>query len=208
MRKIFDPDSAFVQVVTKVGTILWINLLWLLCCVPVVTIGASTTALYRMMFNLREDKGCDARRFFAAFRSNFKKATAIWLIQAVCAAVLVLLYLAIRGMGDSMFQTVLIVPFLTCGLLFLVVFLYAYPLTSYFENTVGNTLHNGIAMGLHHVGRTAPAIVLSLLPVSIFLSFTGFFLLIPAVWIFLVPGLLAYGITCLLNGVFVRYITE
>ena len=63
MRSIFDMDSPVMQAMNKLGSMIWISLLWLLCCLPAVTIGASTAALYRMMFNLREDKTCTAGAF-------------------------------------------------------------------------------------------------------------------------------------------------
>ena len=61
MRSFFDMDSPVMQAMNKLGSVILMSLLWLVCCLPVVTIGAATAALYRMMFNLREDKTCTVR---------------------------------------------------------------------------------------------------------------------------------------------------
>lgn len=52
VKDIFQPDNLFSEVMTKIFDILLLNLLWLLCSLPAVTFGASTTALYAVMMKL------------------------------------------------------------------------------------------------------------------------------------------------------------
>ena len=89
MRNLFDIEAPIIQWVTKISLLIWMNTLWFVCCLPIVTAGASTAALYRMTFNLREDRNCSAKAFFKAFRENFKQATGIWLLLLLAAAALV-----------------------------------------------------------------------------------------------------------------------
>ena len=106
MQKLFRYDSPFIKWVNRMGRLVFLNLLWLLCCLPIVTIGASTAAMYRIAMDLvrrREDLSIFGD-FIRAFRSNFKQATLVWLILlAPCALVFMnLLMLITGGLGYGM----------------------------------------------------------------------------------------------------------
>lgn len=91
MFKLFEPDGLFARGMCYVYYLVVINVLWLICSLPVVTFGASSAALYSCLFRLLEgDDTRPVRRFFAAFGENWKRATAAWL--AVLAAVLLLVF--------------------------------------------------------------------------------------------------------------------
>ena len=206
MKGIFDPDSPLMRTMNELGSIIWMSVLFVLCCLPVVTIGASLTALYRMMFNLRQDKTCTAGAFFSAFASNFRHATVIWLLELVFGAAL---YFAYGGLGlveASAPRMVLLVLF--CVVFFLggIVFLYAYPLTSFFENTVGNTLRNALLIGMKHYSRTVIAFALSLIPGMVAVLSPAWFLRLLFIWLLIVPGLLVYWIGGILLKVFRNYV--
>jgi len=208
MKKLFAPDSPFAQFVTNAGTLIWIDLLWLLCCIPVITIGASTAAMYRMVFNLRENKSCKTSDFFRAFVSNFKQATLIWLLMLAAALGLYLLYSAIGFYSTRILQLAVLAAFLCFLLIALAVFLYAFPLTCYFENTLKGTLSNALALALSKPLRTLGAMAISLFPVIVFLFFTQAFLTLFIVFILIIPAVLAYVIAGLLRPVFEPYIPE
>ena len=88
MGKIFNLDAPVVQAVGKVGQMMVTTVTWLLFCLPIFTAGAATAAMCRMMFNLKEDRSCAFKDFFRAFRENFRRGTALWLILLACVAVL------------------------------------------------------------------------------------------------------------------------
>ena len=68
----FRGDSAYTQIMTKIFNIFWLSILWLLCCIPVITIGASTIALYYVMLKLVKDEETTVtREFFHSFKQNF-----------------------------------------------------------------------------------------------------------------------------------------
>ena len=208
MRSIFDMDSPVMQAMNKLGSMIWISLLWLLCCLPVVTIGASTAALYRMMFNLREDKTCTAGAFFRAFTSNFKQDSLLWLIEVAFGAAMIGYYWFAASMGAENLRLILVIPFCLLFLLSGFLFLYVYPLTCYFENTLGNTLRNALILSCCNPKRTIPAFVLSIVPViAMFLSLTWFMRLF-WFWILVAPGLLTYWICRCLEPVFRACIPE
>ena len=72
--KLFDHDGPLMRALTYLGNLILLNLVYLLCCLPVVSAGAASAALYTVTLgNLRGEDGGTVRRFFRAFRANFKK---------------------------------------------------------------------------------------------------------------------------------------
>lgn len=84
MGNIFNYNNKFFQVINKVVDCFYISILWLIFCIPIVTIGASTTALYDTTHRvLRRGEGYVWKTFWGSFKSNFKQTTKIWLIMLV-----------------------------------------------------------------------------------------------------------------------------
>jgi len=201
MKKLFHPNSNFVQGIANMGNLLWMNLLWLLCCLPVVTAGASTAALYRMMFNLRDYKSCRTGDFFRAFASNFRKATLCWLLFLLMAGALLMMYTAIGLYQVQAVRVALFGLFALCCIVAAVAGLYMFPLTCYFENTVTGTFLNALLMAMAKPIRALLALGLSLLPLVVLLSVPQIFLHLLVLWVLVAPALLAYGIVCILGPV-------
>lgn len=81
MSQIFSMDNLFFRIMTKVFYAFALSLLWLLCCIPVVTIGAANAAMNSVMLRMvRDEDGYIFKSYMTAFRKNFKQATAVWLI--------------------------------------------------------------------------------------------------------------------------------
>ena len=134
--------------------LIWAGILWLFCSLPVITIGASTTALYYTIVKcVRHDRGRVVNCFFHSLRSNFRQATVIWL--------LCLLYIAV-GIGDAYAFSRMGVRegellFYISRLFFLPVpllFPWLFAFLSRFENTVGGTLRFSVFLALRHIGIT------------------------------------------------------
>ena len=69
------------QVLSALIDLIWAGLLWLVCSLPLFTIGASSTALYyTVVKSIRHERGRVTSCFFRSFRSNFRQATAIWML--------------------------------------------------------------------------------------------------------------------------------
>lgn len=80
MDKQFYPNNWFFRFMDKFVDCVLLNLFWIFSSLPIITIGASTTALYYTVVKaLRNDHGSIRKEYWRAFRSNFKQATAIWL---------------------------------------------------------------------------------------------------------------------------------
>lgn len=71
----------------KLGDVVALNVIWLLCCLPVVTAGAATTALFYAARKIAAGEDCRVcRDFFRSFRANWRQATALWLVLLVWLA--------------------------------------------------------------------------------------------------------------------------
>ena len=77
----FNYDYPVWRFIGKLGDLVLLNLLWLVCCIPVFTAGAATTAVYYVTLKLvRDEDDSTIKSFFRSFIQNFKQATAIWLL--------------------------------------------------------------------------------------------------------------------------------
>ena len=80
MKNIFSPDSLLIKALTLLCDLMYLNLLFLICSLPIFTIGASTTALYAVLFKRIRGKDFKVgKTYFEEFKSNFKQATLFWI---------------------------------------------------------------------------------------------------------------------------------
>ena len=84
MRSLFDTDGLLMRVLTKIADTVWLNILFLICSIPIFTIGASITALYYVSFKtIKDEEGYITKDFFRSFKENFKQSTIIWIVLLV-----------------------------------------------------------------------------------------------------------------------------
>ena len=77
---LFDTDSKFAKITSKIAMIVIANLLFLIFCIPIVTVGAAYTALYHVMMKSFRN-GSDINvisEFWKGFKNNFIQATICW----------------------------------------------------------------------------------------------------------------------------------
>jgi uncharacterized membrane protein YesL len=200
MKSFFSLDSPFFRALTVVSDLAVFNMLWLLCCLPVFTAGAATAALYDVLFRMvRSEGGATVKAFFSAFRSNFKKATLLWLIMLAAGLAVLAEYDLLSSAGLS--PVFLALPMLGL-LLWLFVNTYLFPLTARFENSVGGTFRNALLLSVANFPRT---LVVATLQASPFiLAFAAFevFYRISILWLLLGGAGMAYVNTLMLNTVF------
>lgn len=206
--KPFNYDSPFMSFLTKCADLMILNLLWLLCCLPVVTIGASTTALYYCLLNQdKEGAPSVTRMFFSAFKSNFKKATLLWVVEAVVtevAAINCWYFLGLVGDLPLLLRVLCLIPaaWLLMGASYL------FPLQAQFENTVGRTLKNAMMISAAHLPTSLVVTVLNLVPGLIFYFSVELFLRTSVIWALIGISAIAYLNTFLLKKVFRQYMPE
>lgn len=197
-------DSKFMTILNRVGELVILNLCYLLCCVPVVTAGAATAALYTVCFRFGTDRERGALgSFFRAFRANLRQGIPLGLITL--AAVLFSAYFALVFYTRGGALHYAFIPFLVLLALCLMVSGYAFPLQSQFDNTVRQTLKNAALLGLGYLPRSVCVVAVNLLPVLLLLFNPMLFLRIGILWFFLYFSAAAYLNTFLLRRVFEPY---
>lgn len=153
MRDLLNPDRPLLSFITKMTYSAYLNLLWMLCSLPVVTIGASTTALYYVTLKMAEDRDEGLTgMFFRAFRQNFVPATKIWLILlAVGGFFAVDGYVLSRIWSTNILWTLLAAVLIAAAIAYAMVLLYAFPLLARFENTTFGILKTALLVGLRYL---------------------------------------------------------
>lgn len=167
--KLFSLDSPLMQVLNKVADLLWLNVLTLICCLPIVTIGVSLTAMNYMALKIVRNEECYITRgFFKSFRENFKQATLIWLIILLLIIILGADFLILGGSMQTRVEKVLwgIVAAVTLMVAFTAV--YVFPVLAKFDNTVLRTIKNAFIMSLMQFPKTILMIVVYVIPPMLF----------------------------------------
>ncbi len=168
--KIFDLDSPFMQGLTKMSNLLLLNLLALVCCIPIVTIGASLTALNYMTLKMVRNEDCYiVKGFFKSFKENFKQATIIWLLLLLAVLVLVGDFLIMKNYGSD-FNIVLKVIITMVGILVVFTSTFLFPTLAKFDNPVFRTIKNAFVISVLQFPKTILMIIFNLIPWLILLG--------------------------------------
>lgn len=162
MSNFFDSDNGFMQGFTKVTDTLILSILWLVCCVPVVTVGAASSALYYAFHkSIRQNRSYAWREFFAAFKSNFKRSTGIWLILLVFMLMSLVACLLLGAMRDSTPMAGVCLVMGVVILCFTAVWcIYALAYQARFENTMGAVLKNSALLTFANLPRSILLLIL------------------------------------------------
>lgn len=155
---VFSYESKFSRVMMIISQGCYLNLLWFICSLPIVTAGASTAALYAVSLKIaRNEEGDITRQFFAAFRDNFAQATQVWLILLACGGMLgadiyVLTHLRAAATGVmAIVLTIMLAMVIVACIALAIVVMYAFPLIASVENTNGAMIKNSFLIGTHYL---------------------------------------------------------
>lgn len=172
MGGFFAMDGKGFRFFSTASELVILNLLWLICCIPLVTVGAATTALYTVIIRMvKNEDSYLVKGFFTALKENFIQATCIWLILAGAVAVLYFdFYFSSHAPVEG--AAVLFIPFVLIAVLVAFAALYAFPMQAVFVNRVGRTLKNSLLMALAHLPLSAAALAVALGPAVVPMLFS------------------------------------
>lgn len=167
---IFHIDSPLNRFLSRVADLLILNLLGLVCSLPVITAGAAMAATHKVSFDiLRQEESGILRTFFRAFRDNFRQATIGWLIYLVTLALLVLdLLLVLSNMSGMVALVLTILALCVIGLL-LGSMCYFFPMLTRYQNTVPRQIYNSCLLVIGELPRTLGLLAVELSPLLLFL---------------------------------------
>lgn len=179
--KIFDLDSPLMNVLNKMADLMWLNILTLICCIPIITAGAALTSMHYVALKIvRNEESYITRSFFKSFKTNFRQATLIWLLLLLIAAILGGDYYIITKSGMH-FSQVLIVLIMAAGVLVICTALYVFPVLAKFDNTIMGTIRNAFIMSILQLPKTLVMLVMAFFPLIIYLVSLR---LIPIIFLF------------------------
>lgn len=154
MGNIFNLDNPLWRTVGKLVDVCLINIIYMILCIPIVTIGPATTALYYVMLKIvRDEESHIYRMFFRSFKENFKQGTIIGVIMTLLGLFFAYdIYLYFQM--EQAFAKYLAVFFIGVFIIYLMALTYVFPILSKFVNTVGRTMKNAVFMSIRHVFRS------------------------------------------------------
>jgi len=198
MGKLFSYDSGIIQFLNKAVDCVALSFLWIVCCIPIITAGAATTALYytvnKVIVNERSHVW---REYKSAFKSNFKQATIAWI------PVLVMSYFLITS-GIIAFQegwTPLLVVYIAVGCFVIMWSLHLFPHIARFQNSTKQIMTNCAFLMFRHIFKSLGLLIVFALGIIIVL---GFF------WVtmFIIPALYMIFASYVLEPMYERYMSE
>ena len=169
-RRFFNPETGIWKFFSWIGEIVSLSLLWTLCSIPVVTLGAASTALYDAVFhNMRQKESDPFQRFFGTFRRELKTACFTTLLWCAVAGLLLFLYRTLAGAGpDGQVITAWSVVFLILLYFLLGVLSWVFPILSRFTFGFADLNRTALRIALGNILRSASMALLLGLGIAAF----------------------------------------
>ena len=207
MGKFFDLDSSFMRFLSRMADVMILNILVLITCIPIFTIGASMSALHYVLIKMvRNEETYIFKMYFKSFKENFVQGTILWLIMLLIGSIFGFdLYIFVHaGETGMVFPWPVVVAVIVITALYLMTLMYVFPLQARFVNTVGKTIKNAFLMMILNFPRTVCMFFLYAIPVVLLFisSFATPFLIMFGV---AAPAL---GAVYLYRGVFSKFEPE
>lgn len=167
MKSIFNFEGPVFSFFEKLANLLWLDILWLVCSLPIVTIGASTTAMYYVTFKMIKDEETSiAKSFFKSFVQNFKQATIVWIVLLLGAGV-VFLDTQMYVQDGTVISKGIHIIICVLGFILLLSGTYIFPLIAKFDNTTGNFVKNALILSIFNAPFTLIIIIMIIIPVAV-----------------------------------------
>lgn len=146
MKNIFSLDGPVFRFISLVADLCILNILWIITCIPVFTIGAATTSMFTLTIEMVKGNGVKIfKDYIKAFKGNFKRATIIWLIMLGTGLFLGLDYYMFGDMPGAMGTAVkYLITFLAVYFSFILIYIFAILPT--YKNTVKNAFRNSVLL--------------------------------------------------------------
>lgn len=160
--QLFDFRSPFWEGVARLGDLIWVNMMFLFLCVPLVTAGAAVTALYDTVWHLYDERGGGTTRiFWSAFRSNFVSGSIIGAFVLLLTAGVALPWLLLPVPEGLLFK----VP---VSIFYLLIWPFFFYLQVRFHNSIFTTIKNAFMIPIVRLPYSAAALGVTAILVAVF----------------------------------------
>lgn len=201
---IFSMENPFFRFIGRLVDLIYINILTLICCIPVFTAGAAFSAMYHVLIRLSlKEEVVITVPFFREFKSCFKKATLVWLPSLLIILILISNgYLVYQGILEPYptlkfaVQTSIVVI-----LIGIVMFLnYYFAIISRYDTDIKQSIKNSGLMIMGYFPRSICMIIILLSPLAL-MTLSDYFLIF---WFFYGISFPGYVNATLLGGLFIK----
>lgn len=204
MDRFFNSDNPVMKVLSKIFDIGWLSILYVLFCLPIVTIGAATTSLYYVSAKvLRHERSYVWTEFWHSFKQNFLPATIMWVIFA---AIYGLLYFNINLVGvtdaESKYGGYLAGAYIALGVIVACIMSYVFCVLSRFNMKITKIFRFSLYLAFRHFVHTI--IFLIILFVAGYGIYAGFVVQMP-ILLLVVPGTAAFLYTFPMEHLLKKY---
>jgi uncharacterized membrane protein YesL len=197
MKALFDTDGIIYKVMTKIYQLIILNLLWCIASIPLITIGASTTALFYVIGKIvRNEEVHEFRDFIKGFKESFKQATCIWL--TLCAAYLII-YTNFSFLEHyKSFAWLILAIQLPVLLQIIIVTIFVFPLLSRYESSTLGIIKSAWILGIGHIFSCLASIAIIVAAVILVR-------LVPALFLMVFTSLTALALYMVVNRIMEKY---
>ena len=167
------PDSKFMTWLGLLANLMILNFITLFTCIPIITAGASLTAMHYVLQKIvREEDNDLIGQFFHSFKMNFKQATIIWVILVFVFAVLFVDWRILCMQGDEFPGFFIILMYGAIAIVYLIS-LYVFPVLARYKNTIGGTFKTSFALAVYGITmfRTFICGLVNLVPMAVLYIF-------------------------------------
>ena len=190
---LFKMDGPFYRFLDRATNLIFLNLIFIICCLPVVTIGPALTALYYVTLKIhRGEDPSILKTFFHSFRTNFKQGFVLGISMLLIAALLIFDLFALTSVVDIPAAIAQILIFLSIFLLIALVLvaLYVFAVLAQFDNTTLQLVKWSAILSIRHLPVTIFSLVLVAIPALTFLFLPDIFLrvMVPAIFLIVFSG--------------------
>lgn len=208
MSRFFNPDNGFFTFMTKVWDLIWVSILWTVCCLGIVTIGPASTALYYTVVKvIRRGRGYVTRSFFHSFKQNAKQGILLTVIILVFSFILWVDFryaIYLEEQGNNL-GNILVVVFGALAMLALFFVVWLFPILSRFTVGIKGLLTDAILISVKHFPTT---LVMAAVYAGLFYLGYTYLLYIIAYGLFFFLPLILPGVVAILKSFLVERILK
>ena len=190
-------EHIIVRLLTRIFDFLLLNVLWVLCSIPVISLGASTTALYSVMLKIVENEEGYIKR-------NFRQSTTVWCILLGIGVALFADYQFVQNISGVM-RTIGMVLLGMIVLVYIYEVVFVFPLIARFDNTTINMLKNAVLIPISRLPYAVFVLGLSGMCVCVTLLNRTTIMIGAVVWSMIGVSLIVYANSLLLRRMFCPY---
>lgn len=206
MEKFFNSDNGVMRALSKIFDMGVLTLIYLVFCIPIVTIGAATTSLYYVSAKvLRHNRSYVWREFWSSFKTNFVQSTIVWVITVILTVLLIFNMQIVGATSESSAGGYMAGAYLAILFILLCISCYVYPIISRFGTKLSQILRLSLYCAFRHFLHTL--LLVAILAATAALIYLGMVTNVILIFIF-APGLAGFVYTYPMEHIMKKYMPK